>query len=118
MRSVIDPRACRSLMIRWGSGSKPPRNEPLIYRWAASRGTVSKTIGDQISVDPLRCPPAAKAFYILERRRARALTDVRTSCTSKSVFRGCRRGDVTQRARTNKHIETADELARPQRQIR
>ncbi|KRZ54912.1 hypothetical protein T02_6755 [Trichinella nativa] len=55
-------RACLSLMIRWGSGSKPPRNEPLIYRRAASRGTVSKTIGVQISVDPSRCPPAAKAF--------------------------------------------------------
>ncbi|KRZ95812.1 hypothetical protein T08_1275 [Trichinella sp. T8] len=43
-------------------GSKPPRNEPLIYRRAASRGTVSKTIGDQVSVDLSRCPPAAKAF--------------------------------------------------------
>ncbi|KRY61410.1 hypothetical protein T03_17343 [Trichinella britovi] len=54
-----------------GSGSKPPRNEPLIYRRAASRGTVSKTIEDRISVYPPRCPPAAKAFYILGRRRAR-----------------------------------------------
>ncbi|KRZ65867.1 hypothetical protein T10_11858 [Trichinella papuae] len=35
---------------------------------AASRGTVSKTIGDQITVTPPRCPPAAKSFYILERR--------------------------------------------------
>ncbi|KRY37619.1 hypothetical protein T01_7506 [Trichinella spiralis] len=34
-----------SPMIRWGSGSKPPRNKPLIYRRAASRETVSKTIG-------------------------------------------------------------------------
>ncbi|KRX27648.1 hypothetical protein T07_13218 [Trichinella nelsoni] len=24
--------ARRSLMVRWGSGSKPPRNKPLIYR--------------------------------------------------------------------------------------
>ncbi|KRY40747.1 hypothetical protein T01_10250 [Trichinella spiralis] len=31
--------ARRSLMVRWGSGSKPPRNKPLIYRRAASRGT-------------------------------------------------------------------------------
>ncbi|KRZ52295.1 hypothetical protein T02_11308 [Trichinella nativa] len=66
-RSVTDPRARRSLMIRWGSGSKPPRNKPLIYRRAASRGTVSKTIWDQISVDPPRFSPAAKDFYILER---------------------------------------------------
>ncbi|KRZ02330.1 hypothetical protein T11_17578 [Trichinella zimbabwensis] len=61
-RSVIDQRARRSLMIRWGSGSKPPRNKPLIYRRAASRGTVSKTIGDQISVThpgaPLRRNPS------------------------------------------------------------
>ncbi|KRY07118.1 hypothetical protein T12_11789 [Trichinella patagoniensis] len=70
-RSVTDPRARRSLMIRWGSGSKPPRNKPLIYRRAASRKTFSKTIWDQISVDPPRCPPAAKDFYILERRKAR-----------------------------------------------
>ncbi|KRY87025.1 hypothetical protein T4D_899 [Trichinella pseudospiralis] len=27
-RSVINLRARRSLMIHWGSGSKPPRNEP------------------------------------------------------------------------------------------
>ncbi|KRX13136.1 hypothetical protein T07_7611 [Trichinella nelsoni] len=53
-RLVIDPRARQSLMIRWSSKSKPPRNEPLIYRRAASRGTVSKTIEDQISVDPPR----------------------------------------------------------------
>ncbi|KRY04378.1 hypothetical protein T01_2338 [Trichinella spiralis] len=26
-------------MVRWGSGSKPPRNKPLIYRRAASRGS-------------------------------------------------------------------------------
>ncbi|KRY49196.1 hypothetical protein T03_5705 [Trichinella britovi] len=70
-RSVTDPRARRSLMIRWGSGSKPPRNKPLIYRRAASRETVSKTIWDQISVDPPRFSPAAKDFYILERRKAR-----------------------------------------------
>ncbi|XP_003373014.1 conserved hypothetical protein [Trichinella spiralis] len=38
-RLVIDPRARRSLMIRGSSKSKPPRNEPLIYRRAASRGT-------------------------------------------------------------------------------
>ncbi|KRY40048.1 hypothetical protein T01_10735 [Trichinella spiralis] len=56
MRLVIDPRARRSLMVRWGSGSKPPRNKPLIYRRAASQGTVSKTIEDQISVYSLRCP--------------------------------------------------------------
>ncbi|XP_003367289.1 conserved hypothetical protein, partial [Trichinella spiralis] len=37
-RLVIDPRARRSLMVRWGIGSKPPRNKPLIYRRAASRG--------------------------------------------------------------------------------
>ncbi|KRX36198.1 hypothetical protein T05_1430 [Trichinella murrelli] len=55
-RSVIDPRARRSLMIHCGSGSKPLRNVPLIYRRAASRETVSKTIWDQISVDPPRCP--------------------------------------------------------------
>ncbi|KRY41310.1 hypothetical protein T01_6838 [Trichinella spiralis] len=59
-RLVIDPRARRSLMIRGSSKSKPPRNEPLIYRRAASRGTVSKTIEDQISVDPPRCPPPRK----------------------------------------------------------
>ncbi|KRX77259.1 hypothetical protein T06_7136 [Trichinella sp. T6] len=38
-RSVIESRARWSLMFRWGSGSKP-----LIYRRAASRGTVSKTL--------------------------------------------------------------------------
>ncbi|XP_003368990.1 conserved hypothetical protein, partial [Trichinella spiralis] len=43
-RLVIDPRARRSLMVRWGIGSKPPRNKPLIYRRAASRGIVSKTM--------------------------------------------------------------------------
>ncbi|KRY05213.1 hypothetical protein T03_13565, partial [Trichinella britovi] len=32
------------LMVRWGSGSKPARNKPLIYIRAASRGTVSKTM--------------------------------------------------------------------------
>ncbi|KRY05366.1 hypothetical protein T03_12017 [Trichinella britovi] len=31
-------------MVRRGSGSKPPRNKPLIYRRAASRGIVSKTM--------------------------------------------------------------------------
>ncbi|KRY72182.1 hypothetical protein T4A_13096 [Trichinella pseudospiralis] len=36
-------RAVRSLTIRWGSGSKPQRNKPLIYRRIASRETVSKT---------------------------------------------------------------------------
>ncbi|KRY07700.1 hypothetical protein T12_1255 [Trichinella patagoniensis] len=104
---------------------QPPLNEPPIYRTAACRGTVSKTVGNQISVDPPRCPPAAKAFCILERRRARgifsrsrALTDVWTSCTSRSVFRGCRRGDETERARTNKHTATACKLARTRRQIR
>ncbi|KRY22465.1 hypothetical protein T12_9192 [Trichinella patagoniensis] len=50
-RLVVDRRARRWLMIRWSSKSKPPRNEPLILKRAASRGTVSKTIGDQISVD-------------------------------------------------------------------
>ncbi|KRX71876.1 hypothetical protein T06_10771 [Trichinella sp. T6] len=55
-RSVIDPRARRSLMIHCGSGSKPLRNVPLIYRRDASRETVSKTIWDQISVHPPRCP--------------------------------------------------------------
>ncbi|KRX81493.1 hypothetical protein T06_5203 [Trichinella sp. T6] len=34
----------RSLMVRRGSGSKPPRSKPLIYRRAASRGIVSKTM--------------------------------------------------------------------------
>ncbi|KRZ03158.1 hypothetical protein T11_16597 [Trichinella zimbabwensis] len=29
-RSVIHPRARRTLMICWGSGSKPTRNEPRI----------------------------------------------------------------------------------------
>ncbi|XP_003379816.1 conserved hypothetical protein [Trichinella spiralis] len=66
-RLVIDPRGRRSLIIRWCSGSNPARNEPLIYRKTASRGIVSKTIGDQISVDPPPCSPAAKPFYILER---------------------------------------------------
>ncbi|KRZ67336.1 hypothetical protein T10_10959 [Trichinella papuae] len=47
-RSVIHPRARRTLMIRWGSGSKP-------------------------TLDPPRCPLAAKAFYILERRRPRGI---------------------------------------------
>ncbi|XP_003381911.1 conserved hypothetical protein [Trichinella spiralis] len=28
-------------MVRWGSGSKPPRNKPLIYRRAASRGILT-----------------------------------------------------------------------------
>ncbi|KRX51980.1 hypothetical protein T09_385 [Trichinella sp. T9] len=28
-------------MVRWGSGSKPPRNKPLIYRRAASQGTLT-----------------------------------------------------------------------------
>ncbi|KRY71523.1 hypothetical protein T4B_10122 [Trichinella pseudospiralis] len=31
-------------MVRWGSGSKPPPNKPLIYGRAASRGIVTKTI--------------------------------------------------------------------------
>ncbi|KRY06678.1 hypothetical protein T12_6805 [Trichinella patagoniensis] len=38
-RSVTDARARRSL-IRRGSGSKPPRNKPLIYRRAASRYSI------------------------------------------------------------------------------
>ncbi|KRZ94218.1 hypothetical protein T08_7123 [Trichinella sp. T8] len=32
-------------------------------------GLLAKQWRDQISVDPPRCPPAAKYFYILERRR-------------------------------------------------
>ncbi|KRX78371.1 hypothetical protein T06_12776 [Trichinella sp. T6] len=31
-------------MVRWGSGSKPLRNKPLIYKRAAKRGIVSKTM--------------------------------------------------------------------------
>ncbi|KRX72314.1 hypothetical protein T06_13859 [Trichinella sp. T6] len=31
----------QSLMVRWGSGSKPLRNKPLIYKRAASRGILS-----------------------------------------------------------------------------
>ncbi|KRZ83815.1 PiggyBac transposable element-derived protein 4 [Trichinella sp. T8] len=96
-RSVIDPRARRSLMIGWGSGSKPLCNEPLIYRRAASRGT---TEWDLLSF------------------RSESGDDVETSSTSKGVFRGCRRGDETERARTNKHTATANELARTWRQIR
>ncbi|KRX52831.1 hypothetical protein T09_7781 [Trichinella sp. T9] len=102
-RLVIDQRARRLLMIRWSSKSKRPRYKPLISKRTASRGTVSKTIGDQISVDPPRCPPPAKAFYILLWRRprgifylffrARVLTDMETSGTCGGVFRECRRED-------------------------
>ncbi|KRX80727.1 hypothetical protein T06_15647 [Trichinella sp. T6] len=44
-RCSLQVRLSGSPMIRWGSGSKPPRNKPLIYRNAVSRETVSKTIG-------------------------------------------------------------------------
>ncbi|XP_003370368.1 conserved hypothetical protein [Trichinella spiralis] len=50
--------ARRSLMVRWGSGSKPSRNKLLIYRRAAGRGTVSKTMEESFQLthpsDPLR----------------------------------------------------------------
>ncbi|KRZ65677.1 hypothetical protein T10_255 [Trichinella papuae] len=117
-RSVIDQRARRSLVIRWGSGSKPPRNKPLIYRRAASRGTVSKTIGCQISVTHpgafLRRNPSI--YWSGEERSgvlvfgARVVTDVETCNTCGSVFRSCPLEDETERARRNKHRATADEL--------
>ncbi|KRY07894.1 hypothetical protein T12_14114 [Trichinella patagoniensis] len=104
-RLVVDRRARRWLMIRWSSKSKPPRNEPLILKRAASRGTVSKTIGDQISVDsPPGSLPPAKAFYILEWRRprgifylffrARALTDMEMSVQRMSTRK---RGRVSEK---------------------
>ncbi|KRZ05832.1 hypothetical protein T11_8630 [Trichinella zimbabwensis] len=70
-------------MIRWGSGSKPPRNEPLIYRRAASRGTLTHPGA------PLRRKPSI--YWSGEDREAsfsgaRAVTDVETRC---------RRGDET-----------------------
>ncbi|KRZ08891.1 hypothetical protein T11_18382 [Trichinella zimbabwensis] len=117
-RSVIDQRVRRSLVIRWGSGSKPPRNKPLIYRRAASQGAVSKTIGYQISVThpgaPLRRNPSI--YWSGEERSgalvfgARVVTDVETCNTCGSVFRGCPLEDETERARRNKHRATADEL--------
>ncbi|KRZ84534.1 hypothetical protein T08_6091 [Trichinella sp. T8] len=88
-RLVIDPTARRWLIPRWGS----PR--------ATSRRFIERPHAGGLSA-----------------RQSRALTDVWTSCTSRSVFRGCRRGDETERARTNKHTATACKLARTRRQIR
>ncbi|KRY22779.1 Transposon Ty3-G Gag-Pol polyprotein [Trichinella patagoniensis] len=73
-RLLIDPRERRSLMIRWGSGSNPARNEPLIYSRTASRGLVSKTIKDQISIER----------GIFDLCGTRAVTDAETSDQAQS----------------------------------
>ncbi|KRY92626.1 hypothetical protein T4D_7557 [Trichinella pseudospiralis] len=48
-------------------------NYLAIVRRGCKPRTISKTIEDQISVDPPRCPPPPKGFYILEQRRPRGI---------------------------------------------
>ncbi|KRZ02348.1 hypothetical protein T11_8348 [Trichinella zimbabwensis] len=52
-------------MVRWGSGSKPPRNKPLIYRRAASRGIVSKTMEGSNFSSPTPVPPCGEILLYI-----------------------------------------------------
>ncbi|KRZ51298.1 hypothetical protein T02_13202 [Trichinella nativa] len=106
-------------MVRWGSGSKPPRSKPLIYRRAASRVLSARQWRDQISVDPPRCPPAAKYFYILERRRPSGqLVSWRAwSASAVTIRTGKNREheDETARAKTSRRRVITGELERTRR---
>ncbi|KRY12862.1 hypothetical protein T12_4483 [Trichinella patagoniensis] len=111
-------------MIRRGSALKPPRNQPLIYGRAVSRGIVSKTIGRSNFSPPTPVPPAARDFLYIEAVRTDGVIEQRKD-RSGHYYRSCEYGrseecrrNAIEDARTRAGRKPGDRLFRPKSRTR